>query len=73
MPQPTAHGRFTLASNMTYYGAAAIYECDENYQLDGHARRLCMENGTWSSDTPICKGKYATSLLFDSYSALYPT
>ncbi|XP_034232055.1 sushi, von Willebrand factor type A, EGF and pentraxin domain-containing protein 1 [Thrips palmi] len=55
MPQPTAHGRFTLASNMTYYGAAAIYECDENYELDGHARRLCMENGTWSSDTPVCR------------------
>ena len=55
MPQTTAHGRFTLVSNVTYYGAAALYECDENFELDGHARRLCVENGTWSSDTPVCK------------------
>lgn len=55
MPTPPAHGRFTLASNATYYGAAVLYECDDNYELDGFARRLCLENGTWSSDTPSCK------------------
>ena len=52
------HGKYTLASNATYYGAAVLYECDPNFELDGHGRRLCLENGTWSSETPQCKGKY---------------
>lgn len=55
-PEHIQHGRYTLTSNATYYGAAALYECDGNFELDGFARRLCLENGTWSSDTPICKG-----------------
>lgn len=50
------HGHYTLTSNVTYYGSAALYECDGNFELDGYARRLCMENGTWSSETPVCKG-----------------
>ncbi|KAG8224127.1 hypothetical protein J437_LFUL001821, partial [Ladona fulva] len=55
-PEHIENGNFTLASNATYYGAVALYECVENYQVDGHARRLCLENGTWSSDPPVCKG-----------------
>jgi hypothetical protein len=43
-------------SNVTYYGSAVLYECDEHFQLDGHGRRLCLENGTWSSETPKCQG-----------------
>ncbi|KAJ8682121.1 hypothetical protein QAD02_017913 [Eretmocerus hayati] len=54
-PNKTEHGRYTLASNVTYYGAVVLYECDPNYELDGFARRLCLENSTWSSDTPVCK------------------
>ncbi|KAK6627548.1 hypothetical protein RUM44_010026 [Polyplax serrata] len=54
-PESIKNGRYTLATNATYYGAALHYECDENFQLDGHARRLCLENGTWSSETPTCK------------------
>lgn len=55
-PESIKNGRYFLATNVTYYGAALHYECDENYQLEGHARRLCLENGTWSSETPMCKG-----------------
>lgn len=55
-PEHIQHGRYTLTSNATYYGAAALYECDGNFELDGFARRLCLENATWSSDTPICRG-----------------
>jgi len=56
-PDNLQHGKYTLASNATYYGAAVLYECDPNFELDGHGRRLCLENGTWSSETPQCKGK----------------
>lgn len=55
---PIAHGKVTLATNATYYGAAVLYECDKNYQLDGVSRRLCQDNGTWSSEEPACVGKY---------------
>ncbi|KAG7211173.1 hypothetical protein KM043_010494 [Ampulex compressa] len=54
-PEPIQHGRYTLTSNATYYGAAALYECDGNFELDGFARRLCLENATWSSETPTCR------------------
>lgn len=55
-PPEIPNGHFTLASNVTYYGTAVLYECDPHYEIDGHARRLCLENGTWSSETPTCKG-----------------
>lgn len=54
-PESIKNGRYFLASNVSYYGAALHYECEENFELDGHARRLCLENGTWSSGTPACK------------------
>lgn len=55
-PANIDNGKVTLASNATYYGALALYSCDNNFELDGVSRRLCLENGTWSSDTPACKG-----------------
>lgn len=53
-PPSTQHGRVTLATNATYYGAAALYECDANFKLDGVSRRLCMEDGSWSHESPAC-------------------
>lgn len=55
-PEKIANGVVTLPSNATYYGALALYACDPNFELDGVSRRLCLENGTWSSDAPICRG-----------------
>ncbi|XP_008215827.1 sushi, von Willebrand factor type A, EGF and pentraxin domain-containing protein 1 [Nasonia vitripennis] len=54
-PMDIEHGQYTLTSNVTYYGAAVLYECDGNYELDGYARRLCLDNATWSNETPVCK------------------
>ena len=62
-PQGLGNGKYTLATNATYYGAAVLYECNANFELDGHGRRLCLENGTWSSDTPQCKGTSKIHLL----------
>lgn len=55
MPEPIRNGKVLLATNATFYGANALYECDENYKLDGISRRLCLENSTWSHDAPACK------------------
>lgn len=56
-PDKIEHGKYNLASNVTYYGSTVLYECDPNFELDGISRRLCLENGTWSSETPKCRGK----------------
>ncbi|XP_008192271.2 sushi, von Willebrand factor type A, EGF and pentraxin domain-containing protein 1 [Tribolium castaneum] len=55
-PENIQNGKVTLTSNATYYGALALYSCDKNFELDGVSRRLCLENGTWSSDAPTCRG-----------------
>lgn len=54
-PPSIANGKMTLATNATYYGAAALYECLPNYKLDGVSRRLCNEDGSWSNELPVCK------------------
>lgn len=54
-PPPIENGTVTLPNNATYYGAAALYECNANYKLDGISRRLCSEDGTWGHDAPVCK------------------
>lgn len=56
IPESIDNGKFNLVSNVTYYGSAVLYECNDYFQLDGHGRRLCLENGTWSSETPKCQG-----------------
>lgn len=53
-PMNITNGKVTLATNATYYGAAALYECDTNFKLDGVSRRLCTEDGTWSHEAPHC-------------------
>lgn len=55
-PGKVTNGKVTLASNATYYGALALYACEPNFELDGVSRRLCLENGTWSLDAPVCRG-----------------
>lgn len=67
------NGKYFLATNATYYGAALHYECDEHYELDGHARRLCLENGTWSSEAPVCKGKSHKIALLDGVDGVIVT
>ncbi|XP_018565850.1 sushi, von Willebrand factor type A, EGF and pentraxin domain-containing protein 1 [Anoplophora glabripennis] len=54
-PEIMDNGKVVLPSNATYYGALALYACHPNFELDGVSRRLCLENGTWSSDAPRCR------------------
>lgn len=70
-PANIQNGKVTLASNATYYGALALYACDNNFELDGVSRRLCLENGTWSSDTPACKGILHFIVLLLIYLAVF--
>ena len=54
IPANITNGKVTLATNVTYYGAAVLYECNANFKLDGVSRRLCTEDGTWSHEKPAC-------------------
>uniref|UniRef100_A0A336K2F8 CSON012544 protein n=1 Tax=Culicoides sonorensis TaxID=179676 RepID=A0A336K2F8_CULSO len=47
-PPDIEHGKVILATNFTYYGAAAHYECKANF-------KLCAEDGTWSQESPVCR------------------
>lgn len=38
-PPEIENGKVVLATNFTYYGAAAHYECKANFKLDGVSRR----------------------------------
>jgi hypothetical protein len=53
-PPPIVNGIVTLSTNATYYGATALYECNENFKLDGVSRRLCSEDGSWGHESPLC-------------------
>ncbi|KAG5674431.1 hypothetical protein PVAND_004402 [Polypedilum vanderplanki] len=53
-PPSIVNGTVTLAANVTYYGATALYECNDNFKLEGVSRRLCLEDGTWGHESPSC-------------------
>jgi len=53
-PENITDGKMTLATNVTYYGAAVLYECNANFKLNGVSRRLCTEHGNWSHEAPKC-------------------
>jgi len=57
LPFPLTNGKWLLTINSTYYGSTVEYECNNNYRLNGPGRRICLENGTWSSVPPICESK----------------
>lgn len=66
-PEIAENGKVVLPSNATYYGALALYACQQNFELDGVSRRLCLENGTWSSDAPKCRGNNARNILISTH------
>ena len=49
------NGRWMLTTNTTHYGSTVEYECINNYRINGLPRRLCLENGTWSGQAPVCE------------------
>lgn len=38
----------------TTLGAAAAYDCDFGFQLNGVETRTCIETGEWSDEAPTC-------------------
>ncbi|XP_064397056.1 sushi, von Willebrand factor type A, EGF and pentraxin domain-containing protein 1-like isoform X3 [Halichondria panicea] len=52
LSNPT-NGMVSLDS--TLRGSEAAYSCQENYTLVGVALRVCMDNGEWSEEEPLCE------------------
>ena len=35
----------------------AMYKCNATYVIEGSIVRYCSDDGQWSGEQPICKGK----------------
>ena len=40
-------------------GDLVTYSCDPPYLLEGVEYRICMKNGSWSEEQPVCIGEIA--------------
>ncbi|XP_073992974.1 sushi, von Willebrand factor type A, EGF and pentraxin domain-containing protein uif isoform X1 [Rhodnius prolixus] len=56
LPLPeTPHANATILNGGgRSYGTIVRFECDPGYSRSGHPVILCMSNGTWSSEVPVC-------------------
>ena len=36
------------------------FRCDLGYELFGSEERKCQQNGTWTGQQPVCRGKLCT-------------
>ena len=38
-------------------GTVSTYTCDSGYTLNGEDTRICQDNGKWSGEEPVCRGR----------------
>ena len=43
-------------------GSTAHYECDYGFKLVGNRYRVCLYNGYWEGNEPVCKRKHISYL-----------
>lgn len=57
-PPKPVYGYVSFES--TNYRAVATYYCDDGYAFSkkGAQHRVCLENGHWSGETPVCQPQY---------------
>uniref|UniRef100_A0A6A7G4S0 CUB and sushi domain-containing protein 3 n=1 Tax=Hirondellea gigas TaxID=1518452 RepID=A0A6A7G4S0_9CRUS len=54
-PGAPAHSTVTFSDESVSEGTVATYKCDRGFELLGPARKICMNNGTWSPPgIPFC-------------------
>ena len=50
-----------LNGNVTFttttVGSGANYSCDAGFVLMGLSSRVCVVNGSWSGEAPVCRGE----------------
>ncbi|XP_076368032.1 sushi, von Willebrand factor type A, EGF and pentraxin domain-containing protein 1-like isoform X3 [Tachypleus tridentatus] len=48
-------GAVRYANETTYFQSVIFYECSFGYRLIGNKVRLCLEEGHWSENAPVCE------------------
>lgn len=71
-PLPEApHANMTILNGGgRSYGTIVRFECEPGYIRTGHPVILCMSNGTWSDDVPICSRKLEIPFQYDDAETL---
>lgn len=55
---PYGHVHYsTVDTTKILPGDTVTYSCDPPYLLEGAEYRICMSNGTWSEEEPLCSGE----------------
>lgn len=56
-PPPIPNGKFILSNNLTVVGTVVQYSCiSQKYKLIGPNKIICLPNGEYDDNPPICKG-----------------
>ncbi len=42
------------------FGSIATYSCEEGFNVNGQARRICESDGNWSDRAPTCISEFNT-------------
>ncbi|KAF2350881.1 Sushi/SCR/CCP domain, partial [Trinorchestia longiramus] len=54
-PGAPAHSTVSFSDDTMREGTVATYICDRGFELLGPARKICLNNGTWSPPgIPFC-------------------
>lgn len=53
---PLLYGTANYTNGTTYLHSEVQYSCVNNYRLNGVNKRICLENGQWSHESPKCEG-----------------
>ena len=59
VPQLLNSGYIAFDGNLEV-GSLAWYDCNDDHELVGESERMCIENGTWSGNQPVCSPRYCS-------------
>ena len=43
-------------------GSEAMYNCNQDFYLDGEPERTCQDDGQWTGAAPVCRSKYCINV-----------
>ena len=62
VPQLISSGYVAFDGNLEV-GSRAWYDCSDEYELIGNSERVCINDGSWSGDDPLCQPKLCAAIL----------